>query len=232
MLSVRYSGFGALAFAMGAAAVLGLWSLLVGCSAQRLPISYVPQENVQPVKDADAVSVEVQVEDLQPNTFNHLSNILNPLGVDDSVTPFLVKDAAVTVEQAAESELKARGFRIAAGSSLIAIQVIHFEGDYISGSWQLTTTARANLQMQVQVRSQTGKVLYSREVDGEGDAASGVFVLPPAKRELKGALEDAFKRLFDDQGFTDAILATRQTPPAKPVSPGRIAGAFATMSRR
>ena len=105
--------------------------------AQRLPISYVPQENVQPVKDADAVSVEVQVEDLQPNTFNHFSNFLNPLGDRRYVAPFLVKDAAETVEQAAESELKARGFRIADGAHLIAIQVIHFEGDYISGSWQL-----------------------------------------------------------------------------------------------
>ena len=39
--------------------------------APELPISYVPQQRVQLIKDADGVSVEVKVEDLQTETQNY-----------------------------------------------------------------------------------------------------------------------------------------------------------------
>jgi hypothetical protein len=191
--------------------------------APELPISYVPQQRVQLIKDADGVSVEVKVEDLQTETQNYFL---------ESNRHFLVKDSADTIKGAAETELKSRGFKIGNGGALVTIQLIHFEGDLDNEPFGLTTTARGNLIMRVQVRPPTGKVLYSREVGGEGTPVSKVFMWHPATHELEQSLSDAFKRLFDDPAFTDAILATRQTPPAKPVNPGRIAGAFATMSRR
>src|SRR5208282_912823 len=220
----------------GLIAVVAFASLVVGCSTEvpELPISYVPQQNVQSIKGADAVPVEVKVEDLQPETFNHYP--FNPLDTGPNILHFLVKDAAETIKQAAETELKARGFKIATGGALITIEVVHFEADYTTESYEFTTTrrtARASLLMQVQVQPQTGKVLYSREVGGEAIPSGGFFVLPPATQKLQESLAEALKGLFADPAFTAAILAARQPPPAKPaVSPGRIAGAFAIMSRR
>ena len=89
--------------------------------------------------------------------------------------------------------------------------------------------------MRVQVRPQTGKVLFSRNVGVEAEPISGTLVTlgrHPVTHQLQETLAETFKGLFADPAFTAAILATRQPPPAKPVSPVRISGAFAIMSRR
>lgn len=196
-----------------------------GCAMQapRLPISYLPQQTVQPVKGADAVSVQVKVEDVEPETFNYFMGNLH----------YQVKDAPETLQGAAESELKARGFRIADGGGVVSIQLSAFGATCDVDNFSTDVTSRGSLSMRVEVQSQTGKVQYSRVVGGEAiPAYAFLWMKKCATPELQGALEDAFKRLFADPAFTAAILATRQQPPPKPVSPGRIAGAFAIMSRR
>jgi hypothetical protein len=227
MLSVRCRRFST------AALTMVVFSIIAGCAipVPERPISYIPQENVQPVKDADAIPVEVRVEDLEgaPSALPWSPRYL----LTRPDLSFRVKDPADTVKGAAETELRARGFTIGSGGALVTIQLVHFEATYEPDPFGMVTTARANLSMRVQVSPPTGKVLYSRDVGGEGTPISGVFMLHhPATHELQGSLSDAFRRLFDDSAFTAAILATRQAPPAKPVNPGRIAGAFATMSRR
>ena len=191
--------------------------------APELPISYVPQQSAQPIKNADAVSVEVKVEDLQPQTFNYFMG--NP--------HYLVKDAPETIKGAAETELKARGFKIGGGGAIVIIQLGRLEATCETDNFSMYITSRGSLSMRVQVQPQTGKVLYSEMIGGEASPKYAFgWMTKCATPELQGSLSDAFKRLFDDPAFTAAILATRQPPPAKPVSPGRIADAFATMSRR
>jgi uncharacterized lipoprotein YajG len=213
-----------------AAFVIIVASLIAGCAipVRERPISYDPQGNVQPTKGADAVSVEVRVEDLQPSeTVSSFPNLFT------DGRRFRVKDAADTIKGAAETELRARGFKIGTGGAVVAIQLVRFEATYEIEPMGVTTTVNAYLSMWVKIQPQTGKVLYSKEVDGEATPLNVTFALHPATHELQGSLEDAFTRLFADPAFTAAILATRQPAPAKPVvSPGRIAGAFATMSRR
>lgn len=110
--------------------------------------------------------------------------------------------------------------------------MVRFEANYQSDALGFVTTVRGSLFMRVQVQQQAGKVLYSKDVEGQATPISGFFMLHPATHELQESLEDAFKRLFDDPAFTVAILPARQPPPAKPVvNPVRICGAFATMSR-
>jgi hypothetical protein len=227
MLSARSRRFSTVALTM---VVL---SLIAGCAipVPERPISYIPQENVQPVKDADAIPVEVRIEDLEAAPSAIPSSPRYLFTAPD--LRFRVKDPADTIKNAAETELRARGFKTGSGGALVRIQLVHFEATYEPDPFGLVTTARANLSMRVQVSPPAGKVLYSKDVGGEGTPVNGVFMLHhPATHELQGSLSDAFKRLFEDPAFTAAILATRQMPPAKPVSPGRIAGAFATMSRR
>ncbi len=207
--------------------------LVAGCSTavKKLPITYVPQENVQAIKGADAVPVEVTVEDLQPDEYESPWESLNEKGAR-----FHVEDAANTAKEAAETELRARGFKIGGGGALITIQLDRFAGQSeTGGTLGLTITARGFLSMRVQVRPQTGKVLFSRNVGAEAEPISGTLVTlgrHPVTHQLQETLAETFKGLFADPAFTAAILATRQPPPAKPVSPVRISGAFAIMSRR
>ena len=198
--------------------------LLVGCSIEvrKLPITYVPQQNVQVIKGADAVPVEVTVEDLQPEEYQSLS--------DTQARRFHVEDAASIVKEAAETELKARGFKIAGGGALVSIQLDRFAGRIeANGALGLTSTAHGFLSMRVQVRAQSGKVLFSRNVGDEAEPTSGspfALGLHPVTHELQETLEEAFKGLFADSAFTAAILATLQSPANPVTSPGRIAGRF------
>ncbi len=224
MLSDRYRELRAAAFMIFAA------SLIAGCAtAREEPINYVPQESVHPVKDAGAIAVEVRVEDLQAPASDSLWNSIDPI---KQTNYSRVKDPVDTLKGAAETELKARGFKIGNGGALVVIQLGRFEA--VVESDMSGIHASGTLSMRVQVQPQSGKVLYSKIVRGEGAPTTAYFYLDKCfSRELQGSLEDAFARLFDDPAFTAAILATLQPSPAKPVvSPGRIAGAFATMSRR
>jgi uncharacterized lipoprotein YajG len=206
-----------------------------GCAirASELPISYVPQQNVQAIKGADAVPVEVTVEDLEPDEYDSVWDRANPFS--DKLVRFQVKDPVDTVKGAAETELKARGFKIGSGGASVIIKIERFAArKLIDGEWGFTATGRGYLSMRVEVQPQTGKVPFSKNVGGEGTPTNeSAFSGKPATHVLEESLADAFKRLFADPAFTAAILATRQQSPAKPVvSPGRIAGAFATMSQR
>jgi hypothetical protein len=185
-------------------------SCLIGCAldAPKLPITYLPQQGVRPIKDADAVFVEVKVEDLQPEAFNYFAA---------STMHYQVKDAAGTIMDAADTDLKSRGFKIGNGGALVTIQLIHLEGDVENAAFGPMPTAHGNLFMQVQVSLQTGKVLYSQKIGGEGTPMSGVFMWHPVTHELEQSLSEAFKRLFADPAFTAAILAARPTTPGKPV---------------
>ena|SRR5208282_3650257 len=227
----RRCKFRTLVVAVGGLMIVAL--LVAGCSTEvkKLPITYVPQENVQAIKGADAVPVEVTVEDLQPDEYESPWESL-----DEKGARFHVEDAANTVKEAAETELRARGFKIGGGGALITIQLDRFAGQSeTGGTLGLTITARGFLSMRVQVRPQTGKVLFSRNVGVEAEPISGTLVTlgrHPVTHQLQETLAETFKGLFADPAFTAAILATRQPPPAKPVSPVRISGAFAIMSRR
>jgi len=215
-------------------------SLIAGCAseARKLPISYVPQQNVQAIKGAGAVPVEVTVEDLQPDEYWSTWDALNPFA-DEATIRFHVDDAADTVKGAAETELRARGFKIAADGALVAIQLDRFAAQMTEsgGAWKgVTATVRGYLSMRVQVRSQTGKVLFSRKVGAEAEPISRTLSKlgrHPVTHMLQASLAETFKGLFADPAFTAAILAARQPAPAKPgVRKARISGAFATISRR
>jgi uncharacterized lipoprotein YajG len=218
MLFYRCRRFGAVAFAMGTIPLLAFGALLVGCSieATKLPITYVPQQNVQAIAGADTVPVEVRVEDLEPDEYDSFWDRANPFS--DKLVRFQVKDAVDTVRGAAETELKARGFKIGSVGSLIVIQIERFAArKLIDGEFGFTATGRGYLSMRVEVQPQTGKVLFSKNVGAEGTPTDeSAFSGKPATHVLGGSLTDALRGLFADPAFTAAILATRQQAPAKP----------------
>jgi uncharacterized lipoprotein YajG len=224
---------------MGTIPLLAFGSLLAGCASEvrKLPITYVPQQNVQAIRGADAVPVEVTVEDLEPDEYVSGWDQVGAFLVgpfSGRTTRFQVKDAADTVRGAAETELKARGFKIGGGGALVIIQIERFAAQTEpEGAFGFSATGRGYLSMRVEVQAQAGKVLFSKNVGAEGTPTDeSAFTGKPATHVLGESLTDALKGLFADPAFAAAILATRQPPPATPVSPARIAGAFAIASRR
>ena len=201
--------------------VLGAFaSFVIGCgtNAPELPISYVPQQNVQPIKGADSVSVEVKVEDLQPETLNYFM-------VDPN---YLAKDAPEKVRGAAETELASRGFKIGGGGATLVFQIGRFDATCENANFSAYITSRGSLSMRVQVQPQAGKALYSKMIGGEASPKYGfLWMNKCATPELEDALEDAFKRLFADPAFTAAIVAAGQPPAAKPSSIKPVAAALA-----
>jgi uncharacterized lipoprotein YajG len=235
MLFYRHRRFGAVAFAIGTIPLLAFGYLLAGCSSEvrKLPITYVPQQNVQAIAGADTVPIEVRVEDLEPDESVSGWDKVNPFA--DRILRFQVKDAADTVRGAAEAELKARGFKVGGGGALVIIQIERFAAQTEpEGAFGFSATGRGYLSMRVEVQPQTGMVLFSKNVGAEGTPTDeSAFSGKPATHVLGESLTDALRGLFADPAFTAAILATRQQLPAKPVvSPARIDGAFAIASRR
>ena len=190
---------------VGLAIVVASAFLIVGCAIPKSPVSYVPQQNVQAIRGADTVAVEVKVEDLQADPSVSVWDWLNPV---DRKQYIGVKNAADTIKEAAETELRARGFRIGSGDALVTIQLGPFGALVEEGFW--TVSEHGLLATLVQVERPKGKVLYSKVVAGEGDPDRGYVYVRSPKKELEETLADTLKRLFADPRFTAAILATRK----------------------
>ena len=190
-------------------------TFIAGCaiSVPERPIAYVPQANVQPTKGADAIQVEVKVEDLQaaPTPSSWSPRYL--------FTPqdryFRVKDAVDTIERAAETELSARGFKIGSGGALVRIQLTYFEATYEVDPWGPTPYALI-CRCEFRCARRPARCCIRGKSGARGTPISEAFMWHPATHELEQSLSDAFKRLFSDPAFTAAILATRQPPPSKP----------------
>ena len=213
MLSDRCRRFRMAALAMGGLLPSHLSSLDARAEVRKLPITYTPQQNVQAIKGADAVPVEVRVEDLQP------ALSAAPWSPRYLFTPpnryFRVKDAADTIKGAAETELRARGFKIADGGALVTIQLDRFAAVCEINEFT-KSSSHGHISLRIHVQAQTGKVLYSREVKGEANPFYFWGTWKCATPELQGSLADGFRRLFADPAFTTAILATRQPTPKTP----------------
>lgn len=186
--------------------------------AYKMEVLYTPEQNVQPIKDANATAVEVRVSDSDPQMLNSL--FPNPFATE--VRHFQVKNAADLIKSAAESELAARGFRSGPGGALVEITLRFFGATGTANQWTLHIEGRAILMERVQVLAPHGKVLYTREVADEEQFEPGYFHFG-ATSALTATLSGAMSRLFADPAFTAAILAARQpSPPAKPTLPGPI----------
>ena len=191
--------------AVGLAIVVASAFLIIGCAIPKSPVTYIPQQNVQAIRDADTVAVEVKVEDLQPDQSVSVWDLFNPI---DQKRYVGVKNAADTIKEAVETELRARGFKIGSGNALVTIQLGRFGALVDAGMW--TLNEHGLLATRVQVERLKGKVLYSNVVVGEGDPDRGYLYVKSAKKELEETLADTLKRLFADPRFTAAILATRK----------------------
>jgi len=182
---------------------------LSGCAltTEQVELNYTQQAGVSRIAGAETVSVNVQVTDQRLDK-SKISSKKNGYGME--MAPITAaEDVAVTVRKAIEKELQARGFKPGSDAALvrIAADITRFYNDHKIGFF--AGDAVADLNLSVIVKSNSGALLYSKQIIAQGmekntQLASG----NNAKIALERALENGMKTLFEDRSFVSALLAS------------------------
>ena len=182
-------------------------------SPTSLPVSltYAPAPIVQPVPGAEAVHVEVMVQDLRQDksTLGDVKTAFQevPIATDDEPSQLL--------KSAVESELRDRGFELGTGdiSVMIDLEGVAVEDHRSVSLYSIDSTneVRAIVIIGVQVKSHAAAVLYSKIVNGKVAFGSNGTGSSASQRALDYAFDEAVKNLMRDPEFIKALLATRKT---------------------
>ena len=188
---------------------------LSGCAltTDHITLEYKKQDAVAELAGAKGVKVSVEVNDIRQEK-SKVSSKKNGYGME--MAPITAaEDVAVTVRKAIEKELQARGFQLGSEAALvkIAADLTRFYNDHKMGFF--AGDAVADLNMSVIVKSNSGALLYSKQIVAQGmekntQLASG----KNARIALERALENGMKTLFEDQAFVSALLVSTESKAA------------------
>ena len=177
-----------------------------GCALTKdqVALGYAAQPNVGELGEANKVFVTVKVNDERSDK-TAVGAKINGLGME--MAPIVpMGDVAALVQSAIEMELTDRGFELTLtnGISIVA-DLSTFRNHFKVGFW--AGDAVAEVIMDITVKSQSGQIVYSKLVAGQGtnpniQLASG----SNAKVALDAALKDAMDKMFSDKAFIDALL--------------------------
>ena len=188
---------------------------LSGCAltTEQIAINYTQQAGVAKVAGAENVSVNVQVADQRLDK-SKVSSKKNGFGME--MAPITAtEDVAVTVRKAIEKELQARGFQLGSDAALVkvAADVTRFYNDHKMGFF--AGDAVADLNLSVTVKSQSGALLFSKQIIAQGmEKNTQLATGNNARIALERALENGMKMLFEDPSFVSALLAASGSPSA------------------
>lgn len=199
-------------------AVLGL----AGCASWITREAHVTlrhtQHQVTPIPAAENMTVGVRVNDkrdyLAPGISRKWGKAVvgygrNGLGETTYPDIVVTEPVAMTIKQSIESELTARGFRVADNAKLqVVVDVNVFFNDYKAGI--LRSDAVADLKMNVSVLL-NGDSRYSRQVAAQGHVAwANTMGSQDAETALNAALDNGMDALFGDGAFVSALLIRKQ----------------------
>ncbi len=192
-------------------------ALLNGCAISKdyISVNYTPQTNVTALAGADHVSVRVEIADVRA-IHDRVSVKKNGYG-NEMAAIIATNDIPALLQQAIQTELSNRGFKLSGGDVTVLIELSKFYNDFKTGFW--AGDAVAEMTMSAQIKKSDGNIVYSKLVTGEGEKlkiqlASGAN----AKIALEGALSNAVLRLFSDPLFTEGLLKASSAQPATAAS--------------
>ena len=182
--------------------------LFCGCALteESVRLSYRPEPGVTRIAGADGVTTVVTVVDARADR-TRVGAKKNGFGMETAAIRS-VEEVATTVQAAIESELHARGFRVAReGGVTISIEITRLWNDFKMGMW--AGDAVSEMMISARVSGRDGAMLYVRNVATEGkepdiQLASG----KNAQLALDRALENGIRQLFADPKFTAALLGS------------------------
>jgi uncharacterized lipoprotein len=175
-----------------------------GCALTKdyVVLSYDPQTNVEKIKEADSVKVNVEVSDLR-TIKDKVSSKKNSYGME-MASIIAQNDVAETLKKAIEKELENRGFDLGTGQILVLSELNKFYNDFKTGFW--SGKAVAEVVMNVQIKKPDGSILYSKMIAGESTHSVQMASGKNAKYVLEAALKDAISKLFNDTSFLDSLF--------------------------
>jgi uncharacterized lipoprotein YajG len=181
-------------------------SLLTGCAltTAQIPLSYIPQDNVSRLSDAENITVTVVVDD-QRDKKDSVGAKKNGFGME--MAPIVATNGVATLlKDAIETELTNRGFNLGTNNAISVVAELNkFYNEFKEGFW--AGDAVAEVTMNILIKNQDGRIIYSKIVSGHGiepniQLASG----ENARLALNSALKDALEKMFNDTDFIATLL--------------------------
>lgn len=162
----------------------------------------------RPLQGAAGVMVAVSVKDLRADK-SRVSCKKNGFGME--MAPIIAEeDPAVTIKRALETELKARGFQLGSDAIVtINSDITRFWNDHKTGFFAGDSVADLNMTVDVKNKADD-KTLFSKQVSAQGiEANIQLQGGNNAKLALDRALANGIRLLFEDAGFTEALLKAK-----------------------
>jgi hypothetical protein len=174
-------------------------SCVTAAAPSTVSISYTPENMVQPVKGAGAVTVTVNDLRADRDKVGNTTGLILKAGNGVINT---AESVELTVKTATESEFINRGFTLSGGTASVKIDVSQFDVQHVL-IWhhnelfaRQSYNSEAKVLMHMEVTGVGGKHLYSRLVFGLNDSDKD-----SDQRTLDLALQKALRDLFDDPNF-------------------------------
>lgn len=169
-------------------------------------LSYQPAKLDAPIPAASSVRVGVFVDD-ERIVRDRVGVKKNGYGME--MAPIsAANDVPILIKNAIRTALAKRGYQVGDTGLLVRVGLVKFMNDFKMGFW--TGTAVGELIMNVEVRKNSGQIIYSKSVVGQGINSGEVIAGGSgAKTALELALQDGVAKLVDDPSFTQALLRTK-----------------------
>jgi len=182
-------------------------AVMSGCAAttDHIELGYSLQSVGSQVAGASQVHMQVKVEDRRPS--QEVGHKINGYGVE--MAPIVTdQNIGDLVEQAVEKELRSRGFAVGTpGPTLLLIQLDRFTSSFQMGVF--SGSATADVAMDVMIKNVAGKDTFKTWIMAKGENPSLQLATGDnAKVALDQALQNALAKLFGDQKFLDALVAS------------------------
>lgn len=184
--------------------------LVTGCMVTRdlIRLDYAPLSKSEAIKDAGAITVEINAVDVRRNAAN-IGKKVKELYWSGVIV--VENDLAKLVVRALDTEISRRGFSIGPGHVRVSAEINKFFNEF-SGVPQ---EAVGEVILTVRVKKADGTEIHSTQVKGASYVRSDRRTGKYAKIALETALNHAMRQLMSDPSFIDALFENAEKPPVR-----------------
>jgi uncharacterized lipoprotein len=159
--------------------------------------------------------VAIRSSDNRSSNRDRVSSKKNGYGIETAAISSAVPPPQV-VADAFEKELRAQGYKIAAGGATATIELTKFYSDFKNGFFSGDVVGEVSFT--ISVRAADNRLLFSKSYDGIGMVRDIMLATGPnAKLALDEALANAMQKAVGDQEFRTILIKEGRTT-SKPTS--------------
>jgi len=177
---------------------------LTGCafSSEKIDVNYTPAANPTVIAGASDIRVDVRINDVRART-DRVGSRTNGYGSELGAIA-LNQDVSTLIENAIETELRNRGYKLESGKVVVQVEIHDFYNRFQTGFW--SGTATSSVRLNVKIKDAGGNFIFSEMIAGQGTKESVQMMTGKnAKPTLEEALKNAMTSLFARDDFYAAI---------------------------